>query len=508
MRNLLVGRRGFTLVELMVSIAMVMVLIAGVYAVFDAATKTTGVGIAVGQFTRAVRSLEQVMHDDFSHAVSAGEMPCIVIYSEQVFAYADRKDMDSDKGGGPGTADLGGTGMETPLIPAIYNTRSHRIDQLGFFVQNSDKPYVRQTGRPGSAPLRLPPELLSQGSSREAWIWYGLLKLPDNGNAFADPGEFNANQNPNNYFANDWCLGRVAMLLVPYIASPGNLGYIPFNRTVLLSPLGSDSRVAGGRFIGESRFDVAETSIADFRSFIVENIAANNLTPVDMRTAFDYRFNCKPQVRRSGNIAAMADEIALTVPFLERGVTQFIVEFAGDFMEQEWDVAKRGNKSAVGGRITAAQPDGEIDFLARTNSITRQTTRQTVKEIRWYGMPRNVDLFDDAKGPVIRGTRPGARTDANSMLDVVPVRDVYPEASDFEHFVDASGSNICGAQKTMNYAAAGAMPAGAKYVCTWTPQMLASGRGPWMIRITMTITDPNGRLPEGQTVQYVFSLPH
>jgi len=496
MRNLLVGRRGFTLVELMISIAMVMVLIAGVYAVFDAATRTTGVGLAVEQFTRSARSLERVFSQDFGHAVPAREMPCIVIYSQQVFVYADRKDMDSDKGGGPGTADLGGTGTETQLSPAIYNTRSHRMDSIAFFARSEDKPFVRQTGRPGSAPLRLPPELLSQGSSREAWIWYGLLSLADNNSKspkFYNPGEVDPNQNPNqapnqnpnNYFANDWCLGRMAMLLDPYIASPGNLGYIPFKRTVLLSPLGKDS-VAGGRFIGESRFDVAETSIADFR------IGANNVTPVEMYNAFDYRFNCKPQVKRSSNIAAMADELALTVPFLQRGVTQFIVEFAGDFMNQKADGTLADSDNP--------EPDGVIDF------VMRRDRGQVTQQIRWYGMPRNVDVGDDTSGPMIRGT-PAGQANPNNMWDVVPVRDVCVNASGMEHFLGANGTDICGAQSIQNYAAVGGMPAGARYICTWTPRMLASGRGPWLIRITMTITDPNGRLPEGQTVQYVFSLP-
>jgi hypothetical protein len=202
----------------------------------------------------------------------------------------------------------------------------------------------------------------------------------------------------------------------------------------------------------------------------------------------------------------MADELALTVPFLQRGVTQFIVEFAGDFMNQKADGTLRDP--------TNAQPDGEVDFVMRRDPVTGQV----VKQIRWYGMPRNVDTIDDTKGPMIRGA-PANKSTPNNMIDVVPVRDVCKSASvgllnmsladksNMEHFVNATGGNTCGAQSTANYAAVGSMPPGARYICTWTPRMLASGRGPWLIRITMTITDPNGRLPEGQTVQYVFSLP-
>ena len=42
------------------------------------------------------------------------------------------------------------------------------------------------------------------------------------------------------------------------------------------------------------------------------------------------------------------------------------------------------------------------------------------------------------------------------------------------------------------------------YTCAWGP---ADNVRPKMIRLTIVIDDPNGRLPDGQTYEYVFSLP-
>jgi hypothetical protein len=43
------------------------------------------------------------------------------------------------------------------------------------------------------------------------------------------------------------------------------------------------------------------------------------------------------------------------------------------------------------------------------------------------------------------------------------------------------------------------------YQCAWGPYEM--NMRPTMIRITVTLDDPNSRLAEGQTFQYVFKLP-
>jgi hypothetical protein len=47
------------------------------------------------------------------------------------------------------------------------------------------------------------------------------------------------------------------------------------------------------------------------------------------------------------------------------------------------------------------------------------------------------------------------------------------------------------------------MLSGAQYICAWGPTDVK----PKLIRITLTLDDPTGRLPEGQTYQYVYAVP-
>lgn len=492
----------------MVSLAMVMLLIVGVYAVFDSATKTVGIGTAVERVTKSQRSLERQFHDDFSCAVPAREMPCVVIYSQQIFAFADQKDRDGNSGLPPNLLDLrDGTGPK-PLAPAIYNLRSHRADRIAFFARRSQQPFLRQTGNNS--------ELVTTGSSSEAWIWYGHLNLPGaSANQFFGPDRQDQQDCPNNYFANDWCLGRSAILLDPLVSTRSVPGatFIPydFSGNTVLTPLGADSRIPGGPFTRQSLCDVAEVSIADFRTGL-DNVRGTQGFPSSViAAALDYRFNALLQVDRT-NLANMPHQLAQTVPFLQRGVTQFIIEFAGDFISQNTNTGQILNKDYP-------SPDGEIDFLIKT--VPGAPPR---KQIRWYGMPRNVDESDDAAQPVIRG-KPRDPSLPNDMLDVTPLRDVCVAASikwrgegypppnpniptndDIEYLL--KGTAPIRATSIPDYASvSGGLPAGAQYIAIFTPERLSRGRGPRLIRITMVLADPNSRLPEGQTVQYVFALP-
>ena len=54
-----------------------------------------------------------------------------------------------------------------------------------------------------------------------------------------------------------------------------------------------------------------------------------------------------------------------------------------------------------------------------------------------------------------------------------------------------------------DYGGVAGMPAGSQYVCAWGP----NDPKPKMIRITMTVDDPGGRLADGQTYEYIYTLP-
>src|SRR5688500_5594376 len=140
-------RPGFTLVELMISVAIVLVLMLGINYVFSTSAKTISTGIAVTGVTREIRGARKVFDNDFRAAVKPEEMPAIIIQNEMVYAWKDKRDQLTDADGNPATFDvdgaqgdeydLGGTDPSTwsaQNLPGIYNYRRHRIDRVSLFV--------------------------------------------------------------------------------------------------------------------------------------------------------------------------------------------------------------------------------------------------------------------------------------------------------------------------------------------------------------------------------------
>jgi type II secretory pathway component PulJ len=576
------GRRppaaGFTLVELLITIALVIMLVAGINAVFRATTQTIGTGTAIAEAVRLQRGLERTLSSDLERMVPLSrEMPCLLIYSQAQPAFRDRPEMNQDAdysiNGSPTqreaalrTMDLNADGAEAPgeiLSPVIYNDRNHRLDRLAFFVRDLNNPYTRQTGNQN--PLlynQVPHPLITSESSSEAWIWYGHLRLPRHppkqgnvqysdpspnlyasGGDYFDPGQENPSLNEENFFSNDWAFGRVAMILKPDAVGE-RITYVitQTSRSPRLGPLSKGSPAGDGQsapqdpiygvswLLEHSRYDIAQDTIPAYRNWLMTAIPA--FTNADLVGAFDYRFHCKPwTVRGMANPNASLDnwdrltrETALTVPFFQRGVSQFIVEFAGDYLTQQPMLlptangvgaanSNAGRAIDVNGDGFFNDPDGEIDFVVSNG----------VKRIRWYGMPRDIDVSDAPIGhpvgvPYIRRMGSGPGMAAREIVDVVPVSDLVrradgtPPSPWFEIFrqydpvTKALGAFIPANPAAPDYSAT-VPDTFCTYACAWTPADLVAGRGPKMFRIVMTQSDPNGRMPEGQSVEYVFTLP-
>jgi hypothetical protein len=454
-------------------------------------------------------------------------MPCLTIFSMQQFAFRNRSDMNNDPDGNANTVDLNGDGMETNkaigeyVYPFIYNDRNHRVDRIGFFARDSVTPFERQTGNLAPLNSSEPSLLIASDKSEEAYIWYGHLRLPKRAenpqyNDYFDPGQPDPG-NINNRFSDDWCFGRAAILLKNLEYAPNDVEFIR-RSTVWLSPLrqGSLSRYADplikGRWaIEQSRYDLADTTIREFRENVVEAFASGNFNRDRLLDAMDYRFHCKPWAMRGtkqGDSIRMDVEMALTVPFVQRGVSQFVIEFAGDFITQNDN-----------GTTKIFQPDNEIDYVLIPDPAK---SGNYIKQVRWYGMPRNVDKQNDTNG---RPRIPAGGVDAVRSADVLPLRDLIPSGDPqglgafvtgrierFKFRNPNSNNNAFGqtVPKVKDYATqpdkGGSMLA--VYECGWNSDDLnnpAIGK-PTMIRLVMTLTDANGRLPEGQTVEYVYTL--
>jgi type II secretory pathway pseudopilin PulG len=540
----------FTLIELLISIALALVLILGVNAIFKYTTQAVGQGQAVNAATRDSRSAQTVFNNDFTALVPNGtgqnDAACIIIRSSAISAFRDRADELSDKGV-PGTVfndpkltiDINGDGTEgDPAVPgevispATYNYRNHRTDVMSFFARSL---FARQTGNLGTyvAPM----------SSQEAWIWYGHLWLPNNSttpgamypmDAAKGPKTFpgaggSSSLNPNNYYASQFVLGRVAVTLLDKTpdANGGMIGIQRFiDRRALypwttggaaaneMDPFRPDSSAAtstgapadtAAYTLQNSRFDLAATTISSFnrklQSYIAtppigahwweEMMDGNPILSVQIKTAMPAtageRFQCNPYVNKPLDAAKLAQ----TSPYFLQGCSQFIVEFAGDFVTQDNDPTHTVRGTAPYftqyGDITNYGSDGQLDFAVVNGT----------KQIIWYGMPRNTS---------------GAATTSYKNGDVVPLQDWLQHQaylanglprtdllSTFEKdgptyhtdYTDTTGNGISVADSNKGY------------ICAWGPNDIP----PKLIRITINLTDSTGRLPDGLTYQYVFPVP-
>jgi hypothetical protein len=455
-----------------------------------------------------------------------------------------------------GDGNFGDTNVPGEVVyPSTYNIRNHRLDCLSFFARDT---FHRQTGNPGT--------FVDNMSSTEAWIWYGHLWLPDNSQtgyqygigypvgsfpaggsytavttgALTLPGAGTSATNPNNFFASQFVLGREAMLLTEQTpvtstsgvildqsgnaqwfinrkgaATNGDLSPLQYNSALSFtggpSFTTSDPGTSGNytyKSLYNSRVDLASTSISNYRaklqSLLTTTPTAVWWTPLMYgglsNTAS--RFQCNPFVAKP----MQAVDMAHASPYFISGCSQFIVEFAGDFLTQDNDPSHVDNtgKPYNGvspnfhtkyGDITAQASDGQIDFTIVNVGTTASPIY--VKQIKWYGMPRGTS---------------GQSTISYSNGDVVPIRDwllqaVNPTTLASSPITQASFERVIPPKTEMaNYAGSSGLSmndAQNGYLCAFGP----NDARPKLIRITMTLEDPSGQLPDGQTYQYVFPVP-
>jgi prepilin-type N-terminal cleavage/methylation domain-containing protein len=562
-----VSPRGFTLIELMISIALVLLLILGVNQVFTYTTQAVGAGEAINDAIRGSRAAQAQMADDFAGIVPNGtgvnDSGSMIISSRAYYAFRDAKDQASlgtlstfaATAQLPNAAylDLNGDGIfgdsavnGEVIYPSTYNFRNHRLDTLSFFARGV---FQRQTGNNGT--------FVDPLTSHEAWIWYGHLQLPDNGGddpsidypnnppgsgVSTFPCMGSSSTNPNNYFGSKLTLGRVAMLLVQPNASnaiPDSQGvgqwYIQANNpffpifgsdnTKLYTSASPVAPEVNGFHLMDSRVDLAGTTIQSFQQALAAQVSTGYFPwPDSMMVGsqtysptFVTRFRCKPFVTKPMTSEAMAQ----ASPVFLSGCSQFIVEFAGNFLTQDEDPSHtlppsgtprtRTNWGDVTGLATNPNLD-RLDFTITYPNYTPTNPGAPLKQIKWYGMPRSTTGHSYIYGP---SPYIVAIPNSPNNADVVPVRDwlqniydptngslgtpaSYTNAS-FEHVIPPLSEMI-------NYAGtSGLKPIDAQngYVCAFGP----FDPHPSLIRVTFTLDDPTGRLPDGQTYQYIFKVP-
>jgi type II secretory pathway pseudopilin PulG len=451
--------RAFTLIELLISLALMIMLMVGVNYIFASVGKASSSAISMSKMMRDVQGAQAVLNNDFSGIATS---PFLIISSEFMPAFSTNKDEISAKDPANPLIDDDGNTQSA----AIYNERNHRTDTLSYFARGN---FPRMTGNDG--------QFVAEQRSGEAWIWYGHLMLDNDAAVPKRMGATPRSANPNNYYSSQWAVGRVAMLLVTpdsngkIVTEDGiQQNYIRQKTTSGLSPLaqGSQADDADSSRISSSRYDLAGTSIDGFNQILGDWIKANpnedwwgrfmadDRNPADPSIVQSQRrFSADPFMRgKPLDSAAFARRFPI---FLEH-CSQFIVEYSGDFLTQDQN-----------GNITAFGPDGDPDYVLVGGAKVR----------RWYGMPRDVN--GDGKIP--------ASGNAASIIDVVPLRDVlttagitvptpfferaWPVAAPPVDYMTAMPSNY----------------AQAFYCAAWGPDV-ASQAKPSLIRIIFQLEDP------------------
>src|SRR5258708_35558907 len=98
------------------------------------------------------------------------------------------------------------------------------------------------------------------------------------------------------------------------------------------------ANTAGGPGNPPVRLTTPAQRYAWYNPLVAQNNGANY--PPGMTPDLAFRYHCKPwpnkdQSGATNPSAAMHDELALATPIFARGCSQFIVEFAGDYLDQK-----------------------------------------------------------------------------------------------------------------------------------------------------------------------------
>ncbi len=311
------------------------------------------------------------------------------------------------------------------------------------------------------------------------------------------------------------------MLLTPTppVAPPADI-FVQAATGTSGNPLGwdaaADDSPAPGTPMYMLRYDIAKTSMAAFVALeqsyaptvpaipptaetgfrdqmIWTGLAwSKTTTPTDPNMAAIMRFYANAFPAKPLTSAAVAE----ATPIFIRSCAHFIVEYAGDYVTQYSDPTnvnygqvKLDTNNNVEGQ------DNIVDFAVDKSADTTNPPSNPsvwVKKIRWYGFPRSLS----ANGQVQSGPNSPDVVPLHDLLSAGPLGINAPPAS-FERLLPAMPASGYYTGNTTAYK-------NNAYVCSWGPE--TAEPLPKMIRITIALDDPNGRIASPQFFEYVIDL--
>jgi type II secretory pathway pseudopilin PulG len=310
--NKMSRRMGFTLIELMLAISMMLILMIGVNYVFRSASTAVSTGQKLNEINRDAASAQPLLFDSLRDAIK--DPPCFIIASQIVPQYLNAEDAKtaSNTSGPAGSAGsnplevIDTSGVTSLLNPALYNLRNHRVDLLRLFVRGF---FPKRTANDNTYNSNL--------SAQDAFITIAHAALPSNDlSSFIAPiTDYTLNQVTNplpSYgptqrvggYAADWVLARTIMLMKDassvaivnpppagqdfgYLRQPGFFTPLPSTPpntyggyVANMTPLAYNTPdstvmtagVATGPALSTTRYDLAGCTVEQFRGYIAQEI--------------------------------------------------------------------------------------------------------------------------------------------------------------------------------------------------------------------------------------------
>ena len=412
-------RRGFTLVEMLVVMAILVVMMAAVGEIFQTAGHTVRLGQATLQMMASVRTVESQINHDLAHIDPNGYL----IIRGSYFApnwdlpgytyVGTGKQWQGDTSGAtaPTTATYGipyqvgdqvydgafytcvkantSTSGSTPSPPADWVTiptagyaPQWQDDQLTFLAHGT---FHDRTGSNGSGGLS---PFMDNLTSNAAAVWYGQLFMePMPGNTSTANGLYpQPNQAtlltlgtpPTGATAGDFVFGRHVTLLAPGTSSsplsgPGyatfpNIAYTTAGTTTAYtgSVTGAESPVAT---ITSSRVDTAILSPTQIEQVLIGQ------TPDAISLAYCYRFCALPAPGAgtdvTGGDAGLVNGYFRMTPILLQGVPSFTVQWTDGTMNASGYLDWYGLGSPSGNSAVETS-DTNDQYVAVFDAATRQ----------------------------------------------------------------------------------------------------------------------------------------
>jgi prepilin-type N-terminal cleavage/methylation domain-containing protein len=303
------GQAGFTLVEMMVAIGITALLMLMVNQLFFHTTRAISLGIKTGQVLVESEVIGNQLERDAAAMLGPQDAPAgfLVIVNKQY----DNVEMTLPDG-----------------RPIYQNVRS---DQLVFIVKDltTNKRYQALTPQNDTT-------LGTQVSSPEARIWYGHVFKTDTDGTFSPTDDLG--QSTANRLAHNWVLGRQQLLLVDPGDASSNLvsssdthaDSAQWDALIQNAPTGSPYSSVQ---LFHGLTDVALQALTDGSNGVLDQIGAAASYPAEcyLYAVPEQRLLVNP-APKINDFAAW--KVAQTHSILTTNISDFIVEFAGDYTDE------------------------------------------------------------------------------------------------------------------------------------------------------------------------------